>query len=80
MISHESKLSGKHPLACLVEPETFRALLRHRWREDGGKLSAYTLGVAVTLIAIASEWVKAPADTVAALKVFGASSARCRPA
>ena len=46
-------------LASLVEPETFRALLRHRWRQDGRKLSAYTHGVAVTLIAIASEWVKA---------------------
>jgi integrase len=57
-------------LACLVELETFRALLRHRWREDGGKLSAYTHGLAVTLIAIASEWVKAPADTITALKAL----------
>ena len=57
-------------LASLVEPETFRALLRHRWREDGRKLSAYTHGVAVTLIAIASEWVKAPADVIATLKAL----------
>lgn len=57
-------------LASLVEPETFRALLRHRWREDGCALSAYTHGVAVTLIAIASEWVKAPADAVAKLKAL----------
>jgi integrase len=55
-------------LASLVEPETFRALLRHRWNQDGCKLSAYTHGVAVTLIAIASEWVKAPAETIAILK------------
>ena len=33
-------------LASLVEPETFRTLLRHRWRQDGSKLSAYTHGVA----------------------------------
>ena len=57
-------------LACLVEPETVRALLRHRWREDGSRLSAYTHGVAVTLTAIASEWVKAPADAVATLKTL----------
>jgi hypothetical protein len=40
-------------LARLVEPEIFRTILRHRWREDGGALSAYTHGVAITLIAIA---------------------------
>jgi integrase len=57
-------------LACLVEPETFRALLRHRWREDGCRLSAYTHGIAITLIAIASEWVKLSAETVATLKTL----------
>ena len=57
-------------LASIVEPETFRALLRHRWQEDGCTLSAYTHGVAVTLIAIASEWVKAPSDAVAILKAL----------
>ncbi len=55
-------------LASLVEPEVVRALLRHRWVEDGRALSAYTHGVAGTLIAIAAEWVKAPADAVAILK------------
>jgi len=57
-------------LACLVEPENFRVLMRHRWRKDGGRLTAYTHGLAITLIAIASEWVKAPADTVATLKAL----------
>jgi integrase len=57
-------------LACLVKPETFRALLRHRWQEDGRKLSAYTHGIAITLIAIALEWVKAPADSIATLKAL----------
>jgi integrase len=57
-------------LATLVELETFRALLRHRWREDGGRLSAFTHGLAVTLIAIASEWVKASADVIAKLKAL----------
>jgi integrase len=55
-------------LAKLTEPEVFRALLRHRWGEDGRKLSAYTHGMAGTLIAAASEWVKAPADLIATLK------------
>jgi integrase len=59
-------------LASLVEPETFRALLRRRWGGDGRKLSAYTHGIAVTLIAIASEWVKAPADQIASLKALRA--------
>jgi integrase len=57
-------------LAALIEPETFRALLRHRWREDGCTLSAYTHGVAVTLIAIASEWVKASPDLITTLKAL----------
>jgi integrase len=55
-------------LASLVGPETFRALLGHLWRKDGRKLSAYTHGVAVTLIAVASEWVKASPDVIATLK------------
>src|SRR5262249_39962661 len=33
-------------LASLVEPDTFRALLRHLWHQDGRRLSAYTFGVA----------------------------------
>ena len=57
-------------LARLVETETFRAVLRHLWQQDGCKLSAYTHGVAVTLIAVASEWVKAPADAVTSLKAL----------
>ena len=44
--------------------------MRHRWREDGGRLTAYTHGLAITLIAIASEWVKAPADAVATLRAL----------
>jgi integrase len=55
-------------LASLVEPETFRAVLRHLWQRDGGKLTAYTHGVAVTLTAIASEWIKASPDVIATLK------------
>jgi integrase len=55
-------------LASLVEPDVFRALLRQCWVEDGRALSAYTHGVAGTLIAIASEWVKVPAEVIATLK------------
>jgi excisionase family DNA binding protein len=57
-------------LASLVSTDTFKTLLRHLWKEDGNKLSAYTHGVAGTLVAIASEWVKAPADTIANLKTL----------
>jgi hypothetical protein len=38
-------------LANLVEIETFKALMRHRWEEGGRALTAYTHGVAGTLIA-----------------------------
>jgi integrase len=57
-------------LARLLEPETFRTVLRHLWQGDGGKLTAYTHGVAVTLIAIASEWVEVSRDDLAALKAL----------
>jgi integrase len=55
-------------LASLVEPDVFRALLLKRWTQDSRVLSAYTHGVAGTLIAIAAEWVKAPTDSIATLK------------
>jgi integrase len=57
-------------LASLVATETFKALVRELWKRGGSKLSAYTHGVAGTLIAIAAEWVKAPADAIAALKTL----------
>ena len=57
-------------LAALVEPETIRALLRHLRKQAGDKATAYLHGIAITLIAVASEWVKAPAETVAALKAI----------
>ena len=57
-------------LASLVEPDTFRSILRQRWREDGGKLSAFTDGLAGALIAIAGEWVKVSADVLAELKAL----------
>jgi integrase len=57
-------------LASLVEPENFKTVLRHLLQQKGCKLSAYTHGIAVTLIAIASEWVRAPADTITNLKAL----------
>jgi integrase len=55
-------------LAQLVEPETFRAVLRHLWAKRGGKFTTYTRDVAVVLITIASEWVRVHADQLSALK------------
>jgi integrase len=55
-------------LKSLVELDTFKKMLRHRWEEEGRKLSSYTHGVAGSLIAIAKEWVRVPADALAALK------------
>jgi hypothetical protein len=56
----------------LVERETFREILRHQWRKDGNKLSAYSHGLAITLTAIATEWVKDPAPEIATLKTLRA--------
>jgi integrase len=55
-------------LSALVDAGVVRALLRYMWKEDGGKLSAYTHGVAGTLVAAAKEWVKLPADKLEDLK------------
>jgi integrase len=55
-------------VASLVDPETVTMLLRQRWAKNGHALTAYTHGIARTLIAIAAEWVKAPAETIATLK------------
>ncbi len=55
-------------LSRLVEPEMFRTILRQQWRKQGQKVSGYILSLATGLIAIASEWVKAPAERIAELK------------
>ena len=57
-------------LATLVQPDTFRAVLRQLWQQDGRKLSAYTHGTTITLTAIASEWVTASPETIATLKAL----------
>jgi integrase len=55
-------------LADLVQFDTFKAILRRLYADDGSKLTAYTHGVAGTLIAIAKESAGSSADEVAALK------------
>lgn len=57
-------------LAMLVQPEAFRAVLRQLWQQHGRKLSAYTHGIAITLTAIAAEWVKTSPETIATLKAL----------
>ena len=55
-------------LASLIELDTFKKILRYRWESENRKLTAYTHGVAGSLIAIAKEWVRVPNDALAALK------------
>ena len=55
-------------LSKLVEPEIFKAILRHEWRRNGSKPSEHLLALAKDLIAMATEWVKASANHVAELK------------
>jgi integrase len=55
-------------LRKLVEPETFKAILRQQWRKNGGKPSSHLLALANDLVAMATEWVKASADHLAQLK------------
>jgi integrase len=59
---------GLATLADLVTPVNFKILLRKLYEADGNALTAYTHGVAGTLITVASEWTKAGAEDVAALK------------
>ncbi len=55
-------------LSKLVQPEVFRSILRHRWRQNGDKASPHLHGLATDLIALASEWVEASAEQLAELK------------
>jgi integrase len=57
-------------LTSVIEPDTFRTVLRQRWREDGCKLTFFTNGLADTLIAIAAEWARVPPDVVSELKTL----------
>ena len=45
-----------------------KRILRYRSENENRKLTAYTHGVAGSLIAIAKEWVRVPNDSLAALK------------
>jgi integrase len=58
---------GLTSLSPLVEPEMYRAILRHQF-EKWGKITPYLQDLAQGLIVIASEWVKVPADQLAVLK------------
>ena len=55
-------------LAALVGLDTFKKILRYRWENENRKLTAYTHGLAGSLIAIAKEWVRVPIEALAALK------------
>jgi integrase len=54
-------------ISVLVDPEIYRAILRHQLKK-WGKITPYLQDLAQGLIVIASEWVKVPADQLAALK------------
>lgn len=62
------KASKLTSLSKLVEPETYRAILRQQWPKSGNKPSAHLLALANDLITVASEWVKVSADQLAELK------------
>ena len=55
-------------LTRLVEPETYKKLLRQRWDQAGGRFTNYTRDVASTLITIAHEWVEVSTKQTAQLK------------
>lgn len=54
-------------LSALLEPEMYRAILRHEYAKNG-RATAYLRGMAQALVLLASEWLKVPADQLAALK------------
>lgn len=55
-------------LADLVEFDIFKTIMRKLYEDDGSALTAYTHGVAGTLIAIAKEWAASPVERTDALK------------
>jgi integrase/molybdopterin biosynthesis enzyme MoaB len=55
-------------LGDLIEITTFKTIMRKLYEDDGSVLTAYTHGVAGTLIAIAKEWAKSTTDEIATLK------------
>jgi integrase len=61
-------LEGLRTLTDLVKLDTFKAILRKLYADGGSALTAYTHGVAGTLIAIAKESAGLSVDDVTALK------------
>lgn len=57
-------------LKSLVELGTFKKILRYRWEGEDRKLTAYTHGLAGSLVAIAKEWVRVPNDALASNPTF----------
>ncbi len=55
-------------LSSLVEIDMFKKILRYQWEAEGRTLSAYTHGVAGSLVAIAAEWAKVPDVQLQTLK------------
>jgi integrase len=55
-------------LADLIEVDTFKTIMRKLYEDDGSVLTAYSHGVAGTLITIAKEWAASPVDRIDALK------------
>jgi integrase len=64
------KASQLTSLRKLVEPEVFRLILRHQWKQNGGKTSAHLVALATDLIAMATEWVEVSAAQLAELKTI----------
>jgi integrase len=65
-----AKASRLTSLRKLVEPETFRSILREQWKKNGGKATAHLVALATDLIALASEWVEVSAEQLAELKAI----------
>jgi hypothetical protein len=62
------KASRLTSLRKLVEPETFKSILRYQWQRNGGKTTTHLVGLATELIALAKEWVKVSEAQLAELK------------
>ena len=63
-----AKIKKLTSLAQLVEPDTYKKLLKQRWEDAGGRFTDYTRDVATTLLVIAGEWVEVPEKQMAQLK------------
>lgn len=79
LVSQGQKPDTITSLKELVEPDTYEVILRHLYRHHGSDNTSSTHAVAVTLMIMARDYLRLPADAVAPLEDLCRKLAPCRP-